>query len=63
MILYHGTSKNSAKNIKTNGFSLDYVGSQWGSTYGKAIYFTNKYEDAKCYAGLNGEVLKVEIKN
>lgn len=63
MIFYHGTSKDYAMNIKTNGFSWDYAGSQWGSTYGKAIYFTNNYKEAECYAGVDGEVLKVEVVN
>lgn len=63
MILYHGTSKENAESIKRNGFSLEYTGKNWGSTYGKAIYFTNCYKTAKCYAGQSGEVLTVDIKN
>lgn len=63
MILYHGTSKENAESIKRNGFSSEYAGKNWGSTYGKAIYFTNCYKTAKCYAGLSGEVLKVDIQN
>ena len=63
MILYHGTSKENAKSIKRNGFSLEYAGKNWGSTYGKAIYFTNCYETAKIYAGDFGEILKVNIKD
>lgn len=63
MILYHGTSKENVESIKRNGFSLEYCGKNWGSTYGKAIYFTNCYETAKCYATELGEVLKVKIQN
>jgi hypothetical protein len=63
MILYHGTSKENAESIKRNGFSLEYTCKNLGSTYGKAIYFTNCYKTAKCYAGQSGEVLTVDIKN
>ena len=63
MILYHGTSKENAESIKRNGFSLEYAGKNWGSTYGKAIYFTNCYKTAKIYAGKFGEVLIVNIKD
>ena len=63
MILYHGTSKENAESIKRNGFSSEYAGKNWGSTYGKAIYFTNCYKTGKCYAGLSGEVLTVYIEN
>lgn len=63
MILYHGTSKENALSIKKNGFSLEFCGKNWGSTYGKAIYFTNNYKLAKLYASNYGEVIKVEIKN
>ena len=66
MILYHGTTKEAAKNIKKNGFSWNLIGSNWGSTYGNAIYFTNNYDNAKNYSKNNdkeGEILKVEIEN
>ena len=63
MILYHGTSKENAESIKRNGFSLEYAGKNWGSTYGKAIYFTNCYKTAQYYAGHIGEVLTVKIEN
>lgn len=63
MILYHGTSKENAESIKRNGFSLEYVGKSWGSTYGKVIYFTNCYKTAKCYSGSEGYVLTVDIDN
>lgn len=62
-ILYHGTSKENANSIRQDGFSLDYSGTGWGSTYGKAIYFTKCYNTAKIYAGYDGEVIKVNIKN
>ena len=63
MILYHGTSKENADSIKKKGFSLEFSGKNWGSTYGKAIYFTNCYKTAKCYAGQLGEVLTVDIES
>tara|TARA_A100001015_G_scaffold300172_1_gene385227 strand:- start:769 stop:1131 length:363 start_codon:yes stop_codon:yes gene_type:complete len=63
MILYHGTSKENAESIKRNEFSFEYIGKNWGSTYGKAIYFTNCYKTAKCYSGLSGVVLIVNIEN
>ena len=63
MILYHGTSKENADSIKKKGFSLEFSGKNWGSTYGKAIYFSNCYETAKCYAGESGIVLIINIEN
>jgi hypothetical protein len=63
MILYHGTSKENAEYIKRNGFSSEYAGKNLGSTYGKAIYFTNCNKTAKYYAGINGIVLTIDVKN
>lgn len=64
MILYHGTTVDSMLSILKHGFTFDHVGKNWGSTYGKGIYFTPNYETARCYAGLDGIVLsfKLEIK-
>lgn len=64
MLLYHGTSKLNALLIKNNGFSFEYCGQNWGSTYGKAIYLTNKYNEALFYANGSedvGEILKVFV--
>jgi len=70
MLLYHGTSKLNALLIKNNGFSFEYCGKNWGSTYGKAIYLTNNYKEALFYANGNdinngseevGEILKVFV--
>ena len=63
MILYHGTSIQNAESIKKIGFSSEFIGKNWGSTYGKAIYFTDCYETAKFYAGESGVVLTVDIEN
>ena len=49
MILYHGTSYENSLLIKKNGFSFDFCGKNWGSTYGDAIYLTNCKLTAKCY--------------
>lgn len=64
MLLYHGTSKLNALLIKNNGFSFEYCGKNWGSTYGKAIYLTNNYKEALFYAnGYEdvGEILKIFV--
>lgn len=57
ILLYHGTSFDSALAILKSGFNFLKCGSNWGSTYGKAVYFTPNYETARCYAGENGIVL------
>jgi len=56
-LLYHGTTICNALSILKTGFDFTLCGSNWGSTYGKAIYFTPNYETAKCYAGENGIVI------
>ena len=61
MILYHGTNISAALNILNEGFNFNYSGTNWGSTYGKGIYFTPNYETAKCYAGENGIILKFDF--
>lgn len=61
MILYHGTSIQSMIGILNNGFAFDHCGKNWGSTYGKGIYFTPNYETARCYAGEDGVVLSFVI--
>jgi maltose-binding protein MalE len=61
MILYHGTTTTSMVNILDKGFTFDHCGKNWGSTYGKGIYFTPNYETAKCYAGTDGVVLSLDI--
>lgn len=53
MLLYYGTTKENANDIKINGFSF--------STSDKTICFTNDYEKALSVSGENGEVLKVKI--
>ena len=61
MILYHGTSQASALNILSIGFSFEHSGKNWGSTYGKGIYFTPNYETARCYAGNDGIVMQFDM--
>lgn len=53
MLLYYGTTKENANDIKINGFSF--------STFDKTICFTNDYQKAFYHSGENGEVLKVKI--
>ena len=59
--LYHGTSQANAMSILKNGFDFSKCGSNWGSTYGKGIYFTPNYDSAKFYAGEDGLVLSFEL--
>ena len=61
MLLFHGTSVESALNILLKGFQFDHCGENWGSTYGKAIYFTPSYETARCYSGPEGIVLSFSM--
>ena len=54
MKLYHGTSISNALSIMNEGFNLKKAGSNYGTTYGKGIYFTPNYKTAKFYAEENG---------
>ena len=59
--LYHGTTLVNALSIMNDGFDFSRCGSNWGSTYGKGIYFTPNRETALFYAGENGIVLSFEL--
>lgn len=50
MILYHGTTMINALSILKNGFDINKAGENWGTTYGKGIYFSPNYETAQFYA-------------
>ena len=62
MRLYHGTTAASAISIMGSGFDFSRAGTNWGTTYGKGIYFTPNYKTARFYAGENGIVISVDIK-
>ena len=64
MLLYHGTSSENAISILKNGFDFEKAGSNYGTTYGKGIYFSPNYETAQFYANenSNGMVLSFDIK-
>ena len=59
MLLYHGTTLESALNILKCGFDFNHSGKNWGNTYGKGIYFTPKYDVARLYAGDDGIVISI----
>tara|TARA_B100000902_G_scaffold382993_1_gene421287 strand:+ start:131 stop:439 length:309 start_codon:yes stop_codon:yes gene_type:complete len=61
MRLYHGTTTAAAISIMEVGFDFSRAGSNWGTTYGKGIYFTPNYKTARFYAGENGIVISVDI--
>tara|TARA_X000000368_G_scaffold418835_1_gene420254 strand:+ start:434 stop:751 length:318 start_codon:yes stop_codon:yes gene_type:complete len=61
MKLYHGTSMSNALSIMNEGFNLKKAGSNYGTTYGKGIYFTPNYKTAKFYAEENGIVISINI--
>ena len=48
--LYHGSSLENLQKIVKEGFSLEKVGSGWGTTYGDGIYFSFDSEVAKNYS-------------
>ena len=60
MLLYHGTSKKNALEILKNGFNFNKVGTNYGTTYGKGIYFTPNYKTAKFYAE-EGIVISINL--
>lgn len=50
MLLYHGTSQENALSIiSEQKFDLNLCGKQWGSTYGRGIYFSPSKEEAQVY--------------
>ena len=49
MILYHGTTMINALSILKNGFDINKAGENWGTTYGKGIYFSPNYETAQAF--------------
>jgi hypothetical protein len=49
MELYHGTTIESAKSILKNGFNMNYIGTQWGTTNGHGIYLTPDLKEALSY--------------
>lgn len=51
--LFHGTNNQNALSIIDNGFDFNKCGSNWGSTYGKGIYFTPNSKTAKAYSDDN----------
>lgn len=59
--LYHGTSQSNALSILKEGFDFSKCGCNWGSTYGKGIYFSPNYDDAQFYAGEHGIVLSFDL--
>jgi len=61
MLLYHGTNTSNGISILKNGFDFNKVGSNYGLTYGKGIYFTPNYKTAQFYAGENGIVLSMHV--
>lgn len=61
ILLYHGTSSKNALSILNSGFDINCAGKNWGSTYGRGIYFTPNYETAKFYAGEDGIVLSFNM--
>ena len=59
--LYHGTTMENALSILKEGFDFNKCGSNWGSTYGKGIYFSPSYDEARFYASEDGIVLSFEL--
>jgi hypothetical protein len=60
--LYHGTTMVTARSSLKNGFDFTKCGSNWGSTYGKGIYFSPNYDEAQFYADKDGMVLSFELE-
>ena len=61
--LYHGSSLENLQKIVKEGFSLEKVGSGWGTTYGNGIYFSFDSEVAKNYSDDKSYIeVEVELK-
>ena len=61
MILYHGTTMQNALSILKNGFDINKAGNNWGTTYGKGIYFSPNYDTALFYANSDESNLGIVI--
>ena len=61
MILFHGTTMINALSILKNGFDINKAGENWGTTYGKGIYFSPNYETAKFYANSDPKIAGIVI--
>lgn len=59
MLLYTGTSHQAFSNIIKNGFQNNFIGSNYGTTYGEGFYFTPDYEVAKSYS--TGIIIWIDI--
>lgn len=59
--LYHGTSFENTLLILKNGFDFNRAGNNWGTTYGKGIYFSPNYETARFYATEKGIVISLKL--
>tara|TARA_B110000208_G_scaffold25701_1_gene33345 strand:+ start:295 stop:687 length:393 start_codon:yes stop_codon:yes gene_type:complete len=61
--LYHGSSSENLQKVVKEGFSLEKIGSGWGTTYGNGIYFSFDSEVAKNYSDDNNYVeVEVDLK-
>ena len=58
--LYHGSFLKNLNSIIMNGFDPRQIGSNWGATYGKGIYFTDNPIIASTYSNTN-IILKVKV--
>jgi len=60
MKLYHGSSLENLQKIVKEGFSLEKIGSGWGTTYGDGIYFSFDSEVAMNYSD-DKSYIEVEV--
>jgi len=62
MLIYHSSnSVESTYKILREGFDKKYIGSGYGSTFGRGIYFTPNFEYACTYNIDIKEIIKCEI--
>ena len=61
MWLYHGTTEENLEKIIKEGFKEDKIGTGWGLTCGRGVYFSKDKYIANVYGYNIGKVLAVNL--
>ena len=59
---YHGSDPSKLESIIEKGFDLSLIGTGWGTTYGRGIYFSLDPKVANIYSGNTGYIIEADIR-
>ena len=62
MKAYHGSDLSKLESIIEKGFDPSLIGTGWGTTYGRGIYFSPDPKVANIYSGNTGYIIEAEIR-